>query len=200
MASLRRKPNSRFWIACFTLPNGHRSQRNTKETVRKRAQRLADTFEEATCKRMSARQAQRIISDIYRTATGHSLPSCTVQSYFESWRDGKLPETSHATGIFYAAKLRRFLRWLGERANQEITAIAPPDILDFRRQESGRVASALRHTATSFTKNAGISPAIVQDIIGHESAAISANYTHIDDEAKRRALSSTPSLAQLLTR
>ena len=53
---------------------------------------------------------------------------------------------------------------------------------------------ALRHTATSLMKNAGISSAIVQDIIGHESAAISANYTHIDDEAKRKALSAMPNV------
>jgi integrase len=50
---------------------------------------------------------------------------------------------------------------------------------------------ALRHTATSLMKNAGVSSAIVQDIIGHESAAISANYTHID-EAKQKALSAMP--------
>jgi hypothetical protein len=41
-------------------------------------------------------------------------------------------------------------------------------------------------------KNAGISAAIVQDIIGHESARISASYTHIDDAAKRDALSAMP--------
>jgi integrase len=34
---------------------------------------------------------------------------------------------------------------------------------------------ALRHTAASLMKNAGISAAIVRDIIGHESAPISAN-------------------------
>jgi len=43
-------------------------------------------------------------------------------------------------------------------------------------------------------KKAGISPAVVQDIIGHESAEISAHYTHIDAEAKRKALSSLPDL------
>ena len=43
-------------------------------------------------------------------------------------------------------------------------------------------------------KNAGISSAIVQDIIGHESAAISANYTPIDEEAKRKALSTMPNV------
>jgi len=53
---------------------------------------------------------------------------------------------------------------------------------------------ALRHTATSLMKNAGISPAIVQDIIGHDSPAISAHYTHIDESAKRKALNAMPDL------
>ena len=55
---------------------------------------------------------------------------------------------------------------------------------------------SLRHTATSLMKNAGISPAIVQDIIGHDSEAISANYTHIDEAAKRNALSAMPNILE----
>ena len=51
---------------------------------------------------------------------------------------------------------------------------------------------ALRHTTTSLMKNAGISPAIVQDVIGHESKAVSANYTHIEESAKRRAVEAIP--------
>lgn len=53
---------------------------------------------------------------------------------------------------------------------------------------------ALRHTATSLMKNAGISPAVVMDIIGHESSAISQNYTHIDETAKREAIDAMPDL------
>ena len=44
----------------------------------------------------------------------------------------------------------------------------------------------LRHTATSLMKNAGISPAIVEDIIGHDSSAVSAHYKR---GAAERALS-----------
>jgi integrase len=55
---------------------------------------------------------------------------------------------------------------------------------------------ALRHTATSLMKNAGISPAIVQDIIGHESPEISAHYTHIEGAAKRRAIESLPDVTR----
>ena len=34
----------------------------------------------------------------------------------------------------------------------------------------------------------GGSPAVVQDIIGHDSAEMSAHYTHIESGAKRQAL------------
>jgi len=65
-----------------------------------------------------------------------------------------------------------------------------------RRQLNELSFHALRHTATSLMKNAGISPAIVQDIIGHESPEISAHYTHIEDSAKRRAIMSLPDVTR----
>jgi integrase len=51
---------------------------------------------------------------------------------------------------------------------------------------------SLRHTATSLMKNAGINASVVMDIIGHESEAISAHYTHVDEETKRAALDKLP--------
>lgn len=51
---------------------------------------------------------------------------------------------------------------------------------------------SLRHTATSMLKNAGVSDSVARDIIGHESAAVSANYTHIDATTKRAALGKMP--------
>ena len=55
---------------------------------------------------------------------------------------------------------------------------------------------ALRHTATSLLKNAGISPAIVEDIIGHDSPAMSAHYTHIEEDSKRRAINAMPDVTR----
>ena len=51
---------------------------------------------------------------------------------------------------------------------------------------------ALRHTATSLMKNAGVSSAIVQEFTGHDSPAISANYTHIETSALKKAAESLP--------
>ena len=67
---------------------------------------------------------------------------------------------------------------------------------DRRRSFNELSFHALRHTATSLMKNAGIPAAIVQDVIGHESSAISAHYTHIDEDSKRRAIESLPDLTR----
>ena len=52
----------------------------------------------------------------------------------------------------------------------------------------------LRHTATSLMKNAGINASVVMDIIGHESEAVSAHYTHVDEETKRKAIALLPDI------
>lgn len=65
---------------------------------------------------------------------------------------------------------------------------------DGRRKISEISFHALRHTATSLLKNAGVAPAVVQDKIGHDSAAISTNYTHIEGDAKRAALEKMPDI------
>src|SRR5438552_19211951 len=93
VASIRRKRGSKYWFACFTQADGARVQRSTKETDRKKAQRLADTFEQAARCRLTARQAQRVISEIFQRATGSSLPSTSIRNYFESWLARKQPET-----------------------------------------------------------------------------------------------------------
>jgi hypothetical protein len=45
-------------------------------------------------------------------------------------------------------------------------------------------------------KNAGVSDVVARDIIGHESEAVSRNYTHIDTETKRRAIDAMPDVLQ----
>jgi integrase len=53
---------------------------------------------------------------------------------------------------------------------------------------------SLRHTATSFLKSAGANNSTVMDLIGHQSAAVSAHYTTIDAPAKRRAIELMPDI------
>jgi integrase len=61
-----------------------------------------------------------------------------------------------------------------------------------RRVHSGISFHSLRHTAVSLLKDAGIPQATVQELIGHESAAMSALYTHVGREALEKAAGALP--------
>ncbi len=152
MASLRRFPLSKYWFACFTMPDGRRVQRTTKETDRKKAQRLAEQFEEASRGRITARQAQRVISEIYARATGERLPSSTVREYFDSFLARKKPETAPATFVFYSGKARGFLTFLGVKAEAEIARVSAPEILAFRRAEAERISAPSVNHALKFLR------------------------------------------------
>src|SRR5262249_5927196 len=138
MASLRKRDESKFWFACLTLPNGRRVQRSTKEIDRKKAQRIADKWEAVTRAHVTARHTQRVIADLYRGITGNLIEFPTVREYFDKWVEDKRPETKHSTYVFYRAKARRFLDWLGPRADQQITLIERDDIKKYRDLEMKR--------------------------------------------------------------
>lgn len=50
----------------------------------------------------------------------------------------------------------------------------------------------LRHTATSLLKAAGVAESVARDLIGHDSAHVSQNYTHTSDESRREAIDKLP--------
>ena len=54
---------------------------------------------------------------------------------------------------------------------------------------------SLRHNTTSWLKKAGVQESVVRDIIGHESELVSRQYTHVDDETKRKAIRNLPVFA-----
>ena len=53
---------------------------------------------------------------------------------------------------------------------------------------------SLRHSAVSVLKAAGIPHATVQELIGHESEAVSRQYTHVDESALRKAAKAFPKI------
>lgn len=56
-----------------------------------------------------------------------------------------------------------------------------------RRRESEISLHSLRHTTTSLLKNAGVSSAIAEEFVSHDSAEMNRVYTHIELGAMRRA-------------
>jgi integrase len=63
-----------------------------------------------------------------------------------------------------------------------------------RRKINGLSFHSLRHTAVSLLKDAGVPQAVVQELIGHESAEISAKYTHVGEAALQKAANALPKI------
>jgi integrase len=63
-----------------------------------------------------------------------------------------------------------------------------------RRQSGGLGFHCLRHYCTTALKASGASDVIAREIIGHESAAVSRTYSHIDAATLRAAIDKLPDL------
>lgn len=97
MASLRRKPNSRFWIACFTDDNGLQRQVSTKETSRSKAEKLAEKFESVYKMRLTEAQARKVVADIYEEIRGEQLYHATGRAFLAGWLQSKIADTASGT-------------------------------------------------------------------------------------------------------
>ena len=53
---------------------------------------------------------------------------------------------------------------------------------------------SLRHTAVSLMKDAGVPDAVVMELVGHESSAMSHRYTHVGKESLAKAAAALPEL------
>ncbi|HEY5909182.1 MAG TPA: tyrosine-type recombinase/integrase [Verrucomicrobiae bacterium] len=67
---------------------------------------------------------------------------------------------------------------------------------DGRRDTSRISFHSLRYNTTSALKSAGVNDSVAMDIVGHETEAVSRNYTKIDDAAKRAAISKLPDITK----
>jgi integrase len=65
---------------------------------------------------------------------------------------------------------------------------------DVRRDYSEVSFHSLRHTATSLLKNAGVSDVVAREIIGHDTAAASRVYSHLEQCTLKDALDKMPDL------
>jgi integrase len=142
MASLRRKSNSKFWFACFTLSDGTRTQRSTKTTDRRLAQKLANQFEEASQQPLTESQARRVISDIHRMVSGRALDSKSVRDYFAQWMAARAGTVAPTTLKEYQTTLDQFIETMGDRAGADIAFVTTADVANYRDRTAARLSVA----------------------------------------------------------
>ncbi len=67
---------------------------------------------------------------------------------------------------------------------------------DGKREQSSVSFHSLRYNTTSALKSSGVSDSVAMDIVGHETKAVSRNYTKIDEAAKRAAMNKLPDITK----
>lgn len=178
MASIHKRPQSRYYTAAFYGPDGRRMQVSTKQTDKRLAQAAADEFERAARLarhgELAEAQARKIVNDLMeRAGSGERLRTVTTEDHFKSWLTGKGVNRSAGTATRYAPVVRDFLDSLGTRAGKPLASLTPGDVERYvnalgQRGLSGRTiglhVAAIR-TALNAARRKGIIPTNVAEAV-----------------------------------
>lgn len=136
MASITKRPESRYFICCYTAADGRQLKRSTKKVNRSDALRVCLEFEDAEKKAKAGlfteAQARRVLAEIVERTTGEKMQNVTTREFLERWLDTKALTKADGTAKRYRHTVKAFLDQLGARANISISAIRPADIEQFR--------------------------------------------------------------------
>jgi integrase len=136
MASITRHPQSRFWTACFRDHNGRQRRVSTKETDKKRAQRIADEFEKAVRTKRTVRQTQTVLDKLHEELTGEKISRLSLREFAAQWLNTKAAETAPVTLVHYRGCVAKLLDFLAQRADSPLTEIVKTDLLAYRNNLS----------------------------------------------------------------
>jgi integrase len=140
MASVIRKPRSRYWFACFRDLHGRQNRKSTEQTDRKKALEIAKHYELVAQRKLKPQKVRETLSELYRNIYGETVPSATVRQYAEDWLKVKQPETARATFAAYCKSTNKFLAYLGADGERDIAEITRTHISGFRNALAKKVA------------------------------------------------------------
>lgn len=105
MATVLRRADSRFWIACFTDRNGRQLKRSAKTSDRSQALQIAVELEQverhAKSGELVTTQLRKVLSDVAERVNGDKLDVPPVDVYLRGWLEGvKARRTGHLGAVF----------------------------------------------------------------------------------------------------
>ena len=162
MATLIKRPGSKFWIAAFDVPQpdgtSRRLKKSTKRVKRSEAMIEAARLEALECKaatstgehasqayailaeaataaakgELSEARARELIARLCEVSTGEALRFYTVAEWRDEWLALKAATSKTATLARYKTHVDAFIDWIGEKAGARLEAITKADVRGFR--------------------------------------------------------------------
>ena len=142
MATLIRYPRTRYWFAAFRDSTGRQIRQTTRETDKRKAQKVADILERTAKRQGNAQTVRQAFANFYREAYGDTLPSSTVRAYASSWLAARKAEIKSSSGARYDKIIEKFLLFLGPRADGDLSEIKKAQIAEFRNAQAKKFAIA----------------------------------------------------------
>ena len=133
MASVYRRPKTKYWFAGWYDSNGKFHLRSTKQTDRKNAMTVALNLERAEKlarhRLLTETAARRVLNEILeRTGSTERLRMPSVREWLDDWLRDKEANTSHDTADRYRSVCKAFTTHLGERAGHPLSAFSAHDV------------------------------------------------------------------------
>jgi hypothetical protein len=136
MASLHRQPGKPNWFCAYTV-EGARRFRSTKTSDKKQAWQVCNSWAKASALggKLTPERAREVIAagvaDVLM-ATGQTMPTATIRAWFKRWLEFKEVENEQRTHERYEVSIRRFLNYIGSKADADLTSLKADDVIRFR--------------------------------------------------------------------
>jgi len=192
MASLHKQPGKPNWFCAYITADGIRHFRSTQTPVKKEAQQICTAWAKAALYggKLTPEKAREIIAagvaDIL-AAAGETLPSATIRDWCKRWLECKALENEPRTHERYEISVRRFLEFLADKADRDLTALRADDVIRFRDDTVKRLSVSSTNMDLKVIR-ALLYAAQKQDLL-EKNVAVNVGRLKQRGENKRRAFS-----------
>jgi integrase len=143
MASVFKRPNSKFWHAGWWGNRGKFHLRSTKQVERSKALTIALEWERVDKRlgrgEMVENQVRQVINDLLDKVGEPAINVPSIKHWFQEWLAEKGTSKAEKTAERYKSVVDNFLEHLGDRAGKSLSVLTSRDIQSFvtKRQEKG---------------------------------------------------------------
>ncbi len=140
MASLHKDPRGKspYWYCAYTLPDGRRTFRSTKQTSRKLAMGIGLEWEKCANQgrdgTFTEAQARKVLNTILENTGQAPMQSETIKEYLNNWLNGKELANKPRTAERYRIVVDKFLTSLGAKSRHQLGALTVRDLEKFRNE------------------------------------------------------------------
>lgn len=170
MASVFKRPRSKFWHAGWRGANGKFQLRSTKQIDRTKALTIALEWERVDKKigkgEVVENQIRQVINDLLEKVGESTCDVPTIRQWFTDWQAEKEASRAEKTAERYKSVVDEFLAHLGNRADKLLTVLMPRDIQGYvaKRQKEGLSSTTVNldakilRTALNRARRQGVIP------------------------------------------